>query len=103
MLGSTLHWKPLINGYSDYIPPAIFDDGLRLATFPSADAWQVLGARHARYVVVHWRLLPEDQVAGVRDALRARGSFVVRVAETPEVSLFEIVRRPDGASAGGSP
>jgi hypothetical protein len=35
MLFSTVHWQPLINGYSDYIPPDFRRSVIPMSSFPS--------------------------------------------------------------------
>ena len=35
MVNSTRHWQPLLNGYSDYIPPDFRTLAVTLASFPS--------------------------------------------------------------------
>ena len=47
MLHSTFHWMPLINGYSDYIPPEFVDRAQVLRGFPSREAFQAAGRRPA--------------------------------------------------------
>jgi hypothetical protein len=53
MLASTAHWMPLVNGYSDYIPPDFFKNVMVLATFPSRDALEILKPHGVRYAVLH--------------------------------------------------
>lgn len=53
MLASTSHWMPLVNGYSDYIPPDFFQNVMVLATFPSRDAFKILESNRVRYAVLH--------------------------------------------------
>ncbi len=91
MLASTFHWQPLINGYSDYMPADFFEATPALETFPSPQAFAVLGARGVRWVVVHLDKYPPGvgpelriQLAGMTDRLR------VAVDEYP-VSLYEVV------------
>jgi hypothetical protein len=90
MLMSTYHWQPLVNGYSDHIPEAAFAAAPRLATFPDADAWDVIRDLHVRYVVVHWNLYggDADQLQrGIAEEPRLR-----LMLETPRMSLYEVVR-----------
>jgi hypothetical protein len=96
MLMSTFHWKPLINGYSDYIPADAYADSLTLADFPEMDAWQVLQRLRARYVLVHWQSFsPEDQER-LATATRQQMGYLRPVVTDPDVSLFEIVSWPGG-------
>ena len=53
MLASTSHWFPLVNGYSDYVPPDFYQNVMVLATFPSHDALKILEANGVRYAVFH--------------------------------------------------
>jgi hypothetical protein len=53
MLRSTAHWKPLINGYSDFLPAGFLDEARTIVEFPRAEAVHVLQARGARYAVIH--------------------------------------------------
>jgi len=90
MLMSTYHWQPLVNGYSDHIPEAAFAVAPRLATFPDADAWDVIRDLRVRYVVVHWNLYggDADQVRrGIAGDPRLR-----LMLETPRMTLYEVVR-----------
>jgi hypothetical protein len=53
MLASTAHWMPLVNGYSDYIPPDFLEHVMTLAPFPSPPALKILEPLHVRYAVFH--------------------------------------------------
>jgi|KBSMisStaDraftv2_1062788.scaffolds.fasta_scaffold06047_2 hypothetical protein len=53
MLASTSHWMPLVNGYSDFIPPDFTEHVLTIAPFPSRDAFKLLEPNRVRYAVFH--------------------------------------------------
>ena len=53
MLASTSHWMPLVNGYSDFIPPDFTEHVLTIAPFPSRDAFKLLEPGRVRYAVFH--------------------------------------------------
>ncbi len=53
MLYSTRHWRPMLNGYSGFIPPSYRDFAEKLADFPSAHALDTLRAAGVTHVVVH--------------------------------------------------
>lgn len=55
LLRSTTHWMPLINGYSDYIPPEFAARANILRGFPSREAFQVLADAPPKYAVFHPR------------------------------------------------
>jgi len=94
MLQSTLHWTPMINGYSDHMPPRFYADADALATFPSPDAWRVMQELGARYVLVHWRLYGETQRAPLRFQVNEQRAYLRLVYDGTDASLYEIVRFP---------
>jgi hypothetical protein len=53
MYYSTLHWKPLLNGYSGFAPPSYIELLERMRDFPSAASIEYLRSRQARYLLVH--------------------------------------------------
>jgi hypothetical protein len=91
MFYSTRHWQPLINGYSDYIPPDFRRLAAKLASFPDAESIAMLRAREARYVVVHRSMLPEPQrdafllALGTNPALRL-------IARDTDILVYELLR-----------
>ncbi len=53
MLASTIHWKPIVNAYSDYIP-ADFEARMDvLGQFPSAESFRSLQRDNVRYAMFH--------------------------------------------------
>jgi hypothetical protein len=54
MYYSTLHWKPIVNGYSSFIPPS-YDriSGAVQRFLPDADAVDLLAATGVSHIVVH--------------------------------------------------
>jgi hypothetical protein len=50
---STLHWKPLVNGYAGIEPPPYLELREAVRHFPSEAALDALRRRDVRYVVVH--------------------------------------------------
>ena len=53
MLNSTRHWKPLLNGYSGFIPASYQEAWSRMRAFPGFDSLELLHERDVRYVVIH--------------------------------------------------
>jgi hypothetical protein len=53
MLGATLNFKPLLNGYSGFVPPSYVDHYLRLASFPSSESVVELRRLGVTHVFVH--------------------------------------------------
>ena len=67
MFYSTLHWKPLVNGYSGGAPPdyELLDTSLQDVTTRPDRAWQALVDSRATHVIVHEASYVRD--AGRRD------------------------------------
>jgi hypothetical protein len=53
MLGATLNFKPLLNGYSGFMPPSYVDHYLRLASFPDGESVRALRELGVTHVFVH--------------------------------------------------
>ena len=93
MMFSTLHWMPMVNGYSDVIPLDFREAAFVLDSFPSNDAFAVLARRRVRYVTVHW-----DMFGPRQDEIRARLQPFMRhlriLASDPLMTLYEVVSFP---------
>ncbi len=53
MLNSTRHWKPLVNGYSGFLPDSYGQIWADLRRFPGVDALEAMHRRGITHVVVH--------------------------------------------------
>jgi hypothetical protein len=53
MLGSTVHFKPLLNGYSGFTPPSYYAHYAQFRSFPDAGSIQALQAAGVTHVFVH--------------------------------------------------
>jgi hypothetical protein len=53
LLNSTVHWRPLVNGYSGFLPSSYRDRRTDLALFPAPEALTVLRRLGVRYAVIH--------------------------------------------------
>ncbi|CAN5445642.1 hypothetical protein BH23ACI1_BH23ACI1_30970 [soil metagenome] len=94
MMWSAWHWQPLINGYSDNFPPGFTEAAQTIDTFPTAEAFEVLQERGARYVVVHLRLYDPAGRERVIEGLGAYRAFLQPLAREDDVWLFEILDFP---------
>jgi hypothetical protein len=109
MYFSTVHWLPLLNGYTAY-PPRSHALLMRVARqLPEPDAVQTL-ARCAgvRWILVHLDLVPAaeraawDAVPGLAVAARFAGDAVLEVEGTPAGDCQEGLRTPHpGRTAAG--
>jgi hypothetical protein len=95
MLNSTSHWMPLVNGYSDHIPRAFRDQALPLSSFPSRDAFAVLGSLGARYAVFHLNLYDRRSRQFLLERIEQYGEYLRPLAKDADVWLFEIVAFPN--------
>src|SRR5262249_18514409 len=96
MYFATYHWRPLVNGYSGYMPPPAFEVEERVKRLPEGESVSYLRAIGVRHFVLH----PDSRLeAGAgeiarlgRGAARSfpNGTFVVPlppIATGGEVSL----------------
>lgn len=84
VLASTVHWRPLVNGYSGFTPPAFVSRAERLRDFPEAQADAELRRLGVTHVVVH--------LARYREARAAR----VALALAQDASLELLLTGPSG-------
>jgi hypothetical protein len=93
MLMSTFHWQPLVNGYSDYIPPDFSAIAAPLNQFPDPQSFEIMRARGVRYVI--WKV---DQYGPYREALLARipsyQAHLRLITDDQGVRLYQIVSWP---------
>ncbi|HVH26524.1 MAG TPA: hypothetical protein VM818_07195 [Vicinamibacterales bacterium] len=91
MLNSTSHWMPLINGYSDYIPPDFREGAPVLRMFPSAESFKLLAAHRPRYAVFHMGLFGDDDRAATAARISEFARFLTPLYTEGDVHLYEIV------------
>jgi hypothetical protein len=92
---STLNWQPLVNGYSDYIPPDFEAIASPINEFPDRGSFDIMHARQVRYVI--WRV---QEYGAFADALLARlpayEPHLRLITDDQGVRLYEIVSWPGG-------
>ncbi|HKT82143.1 MAG TPA: hypothetical protein VJP86_18065 [Vicinamibacterales bacterium] len=97
MLASTVHWKPLVNAYSDYSPPSFSDRRDMLSYFPTRESLQSLASESVRYAVFHLSEYPPDE--GLRQRLEQSleefGTYLRPLYRDEEVWLYEILGAPE--------
>ena len=94
MLSSTSHWMPLVNGYSDYIPPDFRVHVETLKFFPSRDAFKLLQVDGARYAVLHMYRYNAANRADVVGRLKEFEPYLRPLYVDDETRLYEIVGFP---------
>ena len=95
MLGSTVHFQPLINGYSDHIPADWRENVVPLSSFPTRESFSILGKIGARYVVFHLRGYDRRSRERVLERLQTYGGFLRPLVQQDDVWLYEIVDWPN--------
>jgi len=89
LLASTLHWRPMLNGFTAYLPPSFHLLRRMAAALPAEDALE----RFRRAVDVRWIVLHKREVAGRERAAwqAAARKGRLRLAHTdPDVEIYEI-------------
>lgn len=94
MLASTHHWMPLVNAYSDYMPPSLDSRLDVLGGFPSPDSLRELTRDRVRYAVVHLDALNEQQRAALEERLHAFAAYLALRHEDTGARLYEITGSP---------
>ena len=95
MLGSTVHFQPLINGYSDHIPADWRENVVPLSSFPTRESFGILGKIGARYVVFHLRGYDRRSRERLLERLQTYGRFLRVLVQQDDVWLYEIVDWPN--------
>jgi hypothetical protein len=94
MLASTAHWMPMVNGYSDYIPPDFYEHVMLLAPFPSHDAFKILEPNGVRYALLHLNGYNTENRNDVLTRLKEFERYLRPLYMDETTRLYEIVRYP---------
>jgi hypothetical protein len=94
MLASTAHWMPMVNGYSDYIPPDFYEHVMLLAPFPSRDAFRILEPNAVRYAVFHMNGYNTENRNDVETRLKEFERYLRPLYADETTRLYEIVGFP---------
>jgi hypothetical protein len=91
MLMSTLHWMPLVNGYSDYFPPDFAENAVALAPLPFPGAFDAANRLGIRYAMFHLDVYDAATRAQVEERLRQFASRLRPLYQDENTRLYEIV------------
>jgi len=94
MLQSTSHWNPLVNGYSDYMPPDFLAAVMTLAPFPSRDSLHALASHKVRYAVFHMYWFNAENTRDVLGRLKEFEPYLRPIYIDEGTRLYEIVGSP---------
>jgi hypothetical protein len=92
MYWSTYHWQPLVNGYSDVIPPDFADIALPINGFPDEPSFAIMRERGVRYVVWHTDFYDAPSIAIIEQRLARYPGALRPILKTANAWLYEIVR-----------
>jgi hypothetical protein len=85
VLASTRHFRPMLNGYSGFVPASYASHAARLAHFPDTESHRLLVEAGVRHVLVH--APPTDDLQQLAD----RAPWLVRRVQYPDVTLYRLV------------
>ena len=95
MLGSTIHWMPLVDAYSDYIPEDFLEQMDVLGEFPTRESLAQLARDHARYALVHVSEYSDGPMrATLLDRLKEFAPYLRPIYTDSETQLYEILGAP---------
>ncbi len=66
LLNSTVHWKPMVNGYSGFVPASYYEHYERLRDFPSPESVATLQRLGVTHAFVHTNTLGPERSAQVQ-------------------------------------
>ncbi|HEX7138478.1 MAG TPA: hypothetical protein VF219_11550, partial [Vicinamibacterales bacterium] len=89
LIHSTLHWRPMLNGYSGVIPESFVQHARALAHFPDAQSIDTLRALGVTHVFVHDRALRDWTDNETADAVKHTPALPL-IAEDGDVALYEV-------------
>jgi len=75
VLASTVHWTPLVNGYSGFTPPSFVERSELLRHFPDDAAIRLLHELGVSHVVVHLGRYRSPRRERIAELLASRADF----------------------------
>jgi hypothetical protein len=103
MLASTAHWQPLINAYSDYIPPDFVAAEGQLGHFPSHESFATLKEMGGRYAVFHLNQYRGAQRTELANRIEQFKPYLRQLYEDEGTWVYEIVQYPSELADGPLP
>jgi hypothetical protein len=91
MLASTVHWKPIVNGYSGFRPASYRRLAGLLRHFPEPPTTDILRGMKVTHVIVHFDRFGSDRDR-LLDAMQASGDFAL-VAGDDDTRLYRLEPR----------
>jgi hypothetical protein len=95
MLDSTVHWKPLVDAYSDHIPADFEARAEALADFPSLTALRDMKRDRVRYAVIHLDPYTSEMRSELLKRTEEFAQYLRPLYRDREVLMYEVVGYPD--------
>jgi hypothetical protein len=93
VLNATAHWRPVMNGYSGYIPDSYRAWADRLWFFPEPRAMDAIRDSGATHVMIHAEKFTPQELAAIDVALRGSPLLTLVAADSRGHRLYEVHRR----------
>lgn len=90
MVGSTTHWYPLVNGYSDLIPQDFRAEVDELSRFPTEAGFELLARHDTRYVLFHRQFYDDDAWAALDSRITRFAARLVPLYWDADARLYEL-------------
>jgi hypothetical protein len=94
MYYSTFHWRPLVNGYTDYIPPDFREMVVPVSSFPNQESFAILKRLRVRYVVFHLDLYDHRAAVDLKARIEQYREYLRPIRLEDPVWLFQIAAWP---------
>ena len=105
MARSTIHWRPMLNGYSGYYPRSYIRLLLDMRSFPDTRSLNILRRRGATILVLHEVRGTRPSYSGAVDRL-LRDPYVKTIAQDRDgqgrVAFFRLLPRPATPASSGT-
>ncbi len=93
MFWSMWHWQPLVNGYSDFIPPDFHEIAMPINGFPDPESFRIMKERDVRYVVITSATTRREIRQRMLDRFPPYAEYMHRWSDGDRW-LYEIVKYP---------
>ncbi len=94
MLSSTVHWMPLVDAYSDYIPRDFIAKADVLGDFPTREAFKLLEPDEVRYAVFHKDTYSPETRRDLERRLQEFSPYLQQRYADERTALYEIITFP---------
>ena len=106
MARSTMHWRPMLNGYSGYYPRSYLRLLTDMRSFPDSRSLNILRERGATILILHEYSNTRRRYLRAVERLM-RDPYVQPIAQDRDgsgrVAFFRLLPRPTPASSGSAP